>query len=56
MGGRIIADVFAGLLEVDPNGILHRGVRFLPKPPIAPTEGTFGIADLLVFAQVASRP
>jgi hypothetical protein len=56
VGGRIIADVFTALLEVDPIGILNPAVRFVPQPPIAAIEGKFGLADLLVFAGVASRP
>jgi hypothetical protein len=54
VGGRIVADVFLGILRADPASYLYSG--FTPKPPIAPAVGQFGIADLLVFAGVASRP
>jgi hypothetical protein len=53
-GGRIIADVFIGLMQADPHGILH--TPFTPPAPFAPTPGQFSIADLLVFAGVATRP
>lgn len=56
VGGRIVTDVFAGLLQSDPHAILNPNVSFIPRPPIAPSTGTFGIADLLVFAGVAVRP
>ena len=56
VGGRIIADVFVGLLEADGDGILNRAVDFVARPPVAPAVGTFGLADLLVFAGVATRP
>jgi hypothetical protein len=55
-GARIIGDVVLKLLEIDPNGILNPNVNFTPSPPIAPTPGQFGIADLLVTAGVASYP
>jgi hypothetical protein len=60
VGGRIVTDVFLGLLKADPDGLLHDNDplhgSWLPEPPIAPAEGQFGIEDLLVFAGVATRP
>lgn len=54
VGARINADVFLRILQLDNKGILNG--KFQPGPPIAPAPGKFGIADLLVFAGVASRP
>ena len=60
VGGRIVTDLFTGLLKADPDGLLHDNSpdhgRWQPVPPIAPAAGQFGIADLLVFAGVAARP
>jgi hypothetical protein len=60
VGGRIVTDVFLGLLAADPNGLLHDNSPdhggFTPQPPIAPTAGQFGIGDMAVFAGVAVRP
>jgi hypothetical protein len=53
-GGRIVGDVLLGLIESDPLGIIRQ--PFTPQPPIAPTAGQFTMADLLVFAGVATRP
>jgi hypothetical protein len=53
VGARICTDVFLRLLQLDGNGVPG---LFVPKPPIAPAAGQFGIADLLVFAGVATRP
>ena len=56
-GGRIVADVFTGIMKTDKNGLLHgNGKKFQPVPPIAPAAGQFGLADLAVFAGVAVRP
>jgi hypothetical protein len=57
VGGRIVADVFTGLLKADEDGLLHGDNRkFVPEPPIAPTRGQFGLGDMAVFAGVAVRP
>ena len=58
VGGRIVADVFLGMLRADQHGLLHSRHlgRFRPAPPIAPEAGRFGLADLAVFAGVAERP
>ena len=55
-GAQLIGDVVLRILKIDPEGILHPSVSFAPKPPVAPADGQFGIADLLVLAGVASRP
>jgi hypothetical protein len=54
VGARICTDVFLKILQLDNRGILNG--QFIPGPPIAPAAGQFGIADLLVFAGVASYP
>lgn len=56
VGARIVADVFLAMYEA--KGGLFRGhdPAFVPAPPIAPAEGQFTLADLAVFAQVATRP
>jgi hypothetical protein len=60
VGARLVADPFLGVLAADQDGLLHDNSptsrRWLPEPPIAPAEGTFGIEDLLTFAGVAQRP
>jgi hypothetical protein len=53
VGGRIVAEVFLGLLERDANSYLRRDPSFRPYRPIAPMDGQFGIGDLLRFAGVA---
>ena len=59
-GARIVADAFLGVMEADPDGLLHdnslTSQRWQPVPPVAPAAGQFGIEDLLVFAGVAVRP
>ena len=48
VGGRIVAEVFVGLLQGDPNSYLQK------EPGWQPTLGQdFGMADLLRFAGVA---
>jgi len=54
VGGRIVADVFVKLLEVDDSSILN--TRFTPKPPIASAPGQLTISDLLLYAGVAPPP
>jgi hypothetical protein len=55
-GARMIGDVILRVIELDPAGILNPNVNFTPRPPIAPSVGQFGIADLLVTAGVATYP
>jgi Animal haem peroxidase len=54
VGARIAADIFVRLLEDDGGGILRS--NFSPASPVAAVPGQFGLADLLVFAGVATRP
>lgn len=54
---RIVTDVFVKLMQTQANGLLTRAnAGFVPVPPIAPSRGTFRIADMFVFAGVATRP
>ena len=53
VGGRIVAEVFLGLLRLDGSSYLRVDPTFRPKPPIAPEAGVFRIGDLLKFAGVA---
>jgi hypothetical protein len=55
-GGRIVGEVFIGLLQLDPNSYLRVQPSWRPTLP-SQTPGTFKMADLLRFARVdpASR-
>jgi hypothetical protein len=55
VGARIVAEVFIGLLKADSRSYLNQS-RWRPTLP-SRARGTFGIVDLLTFAQVdpASR-
>lgn len=55
-GGRIVGEVFIGLLQLDPNSYLRVQPSWRPTLP-SQTAGTFKMADLLRFARVdpASR-
>jgi hypothetical protein len=53
VGGRIVAEVFLGLLKLDGSSYLNKDPLFKPKPPIARKVGVFGMGDLLKFAGVA---
>ena len=55
VGGRIVADVFVKLLEIDPGSILNTS-RFKPAPPVAKAPGDLTVSDLLLFAGVAPPP
>jgi Animal haem peroxidase len=48
VGGRIVAEVLAGLLEGDPSSYLHAEKPW--KPDLGETEGSFTIRDLIRFA------
>lgn len=56
VGGRIVGEVFAGLLELDPRSYLSAQPGWIPSLPSA-TPRTFHMTDLLRFARVdpASR-
>jgi hypothetical protein len=51
MGARVIAEVFVGLLQADPNSFLNRNPRWRPTLPAA-QPGTFRMIDLLTVAGV----
>jgi Animal haem peroxidase len=53
VGGRIVAEVFLGLLKFDGSSYLSEDPIFRPKPPIAREDGVFTMGDLLKFAGVA---
>jgi hypothetical protein len=55
-GGRIVGEVFIGVLQLDPGSYLNAVPRFRPSWPSA-TPGTFKMADFLRYARVdpASR-
>ncbi|HVK04493.1 MAG TPA: heme peroxidase family protein [Armatimonadaceae bacterium] len=48
VGGRIVAEVFVGLLEGDPRSYLRAAPDF--KPTLGPIPEKFGMADLMRFA------
>ena len=52
VGGRIVAEVFLGLLKFDDGSYLNQDPIFRPKPPIARKDGVFEMGDLLRFAGV----
>jgi hypothetical protein len=52
VGGRIVAEVFLGLLNLDENSYLSNDPSFRPAPPIAREDGQFLMGDLLKFAGV----
>ena len=53
VGGRIVAEVFVGLLEHHKSSYLRVDPAFRPQPPVARESGVFGMGDLLKFAGVA---
>ena len=48
VGGRIVAEVFLGLMEKDPSSYLHQQPNWTPTLP-AKTAGDFTMADLIAF-------
>jgi hypothetical protein len=52
VGGRIVAEVFIGLLRLDPESYLSQQPEF--KPSLG-TAGDFRTTDFLTFAGVADR-
>jgi hypothetical protein len=51
VGARLIAEVFIGLLQLDPRSYLASRRPWRPTLP-SRTHGTFGVVDLLTFAGV----
>lgn len=52
VGGRIVGEVFIGLLEMDPTSILNTGAGWRPTLPSRLGSGEFTMADLLTFAGI----
>ncbi|MFN8062947.1 MAG: hypothetical protein U0Q12_27595 [Vicinamibacterales bacterium] len=50
VGGRLVAEVFIGLLESDSESFLNADSAF--RPTLGLTPGVFGMTDLLTFAGV----
>jgi hypothetical protein len=59
VGGRIVAEVFLGLMEKDPSSYLHQQPNWTPTLP-SKTPGDFTMADLITFTghglQVTNLP
>ena len=51
VGARVVAEVFVGLLQADPNSFLNKNPRWRPTLPAA-SRGTFRMIDLLTVAGV----
>jgi hypothetical protein len=52
VGGRIVGEVFIGLLQMDPNSILTAGVGWRPTLASRVGTGDFFMADMLTAAGV----
>jgi hypothetical protein len=53
VGGRIVAEVFIGLLQLDPDSFLNSPSEFTPSLGAVP--GRFQMTDFLTFAGVADK-
>jgi hypothetical protein len=53
IGGRLVAEVFIGLLRADPNSVLNQANGFVPT--LGPTAGQFQMIDLLRVAGVDQK-
>ena len=53
MGGRIVAEVLLGLLDMDRTSYLRRDPDFSPAQPVASQPGRFLVGDLVNFARGA---
>ena len=53
VGSRLVAEVFVGLLECDPDSYLNAQPDF--SPSLGTTPGQFQMIDLLTFAGVGGR-
>jgi hypothetical protein len=53
VGGRIVAEVFIGLLQLDPDSFLNSPSEFTPSLGAAP--GRCQMTDFLTFAGVADK-
>ncbi len=52
VGGRIVGEVFVGLLKADRSSYLAANPQWKPTLPTAGGQGTYTITDLLKFAGV----
>ena len=52
IGGRIVAEVFIGLLQMDPGSFLGVDPRWRPSLPTSAGDGDFRMVDLLTVAGV----
>lgn len=52
VGGRIVGEVFIGLLQMDPNSVLNAGAGWRPTLPSRAGKGDFLMADMLTVAGV----
>ncbi len=50
VGGRIVAETFAGLMLGDPSSFLNVDPLFTPDPALAAADGTFGLRELIAAA------
>ncbi len=50
VGARIVAETLVGLLAQNRDSFFRLDPGWRPVPPIAPSEGTFAVGDLLAFA------
>jgi hypothetical protein len=53
VGGTIVGETVLGLLWADNNTYVNQPQGFVPKPPVAPVEGRFGMGDLVRFVTSA---
>ena len=53
IGGRLVAEVFIGLLRADPNSMLNQAAPFVPT--LGPAAGEFRMIDLLRIAGVDQK-
>ncbi len=47
MGGRIVAETFAGLMLGDPSSFLNVDPLWKPDAALAAADGTFGLRELI---------
>jgi len=52
VGGRIVTEVFVGLMQGDPTSYLKQDISWVPSLPSLAGAGNFSMTDLLKFAGV----
>jgi hypothetical protein len=50
VGGRIVAETFAGLLAADSSSFLNMDPLWMPDPDLAGADGSFGLRELIAAA------